>query len=371
MPSYSLSFTTMGLMMSMLFTACSQDITPIDNGDIQLPDGFRIELYADNVKNARGLALSPNGTLYVGSRGEGKVYAVVDTDNDHQADTTYVIAEGYNMPVGVAYKDGDLYFSAVDKIYRLEDIDDHLQNPPTPVLVTDQYPNEDHHGWKYIAFGPDGYLYVPVGAPCNICNEEDPIYASLTRLDVTTGQIEVIQHGIRNTVGFDWDADDRLWFTDNGRDWLGDDSPPCELNFAPDTGLHFGYPFCHAGDIQDPEFGDIAPCSDFTPPAQKLGPHVAPLGMKIYDGNMFPPEYRGQVFIAEHGSWNRSTKIGYRITLVNLENGQGISYTPFAEGWLKNGEVKGRPVDLLILPDGSMLMSDDHAGKIYRISYGQ
>lgn len=367
----TIMFNLFFVVLLMGTVGCSQNMAPINNGDITLPSGFKIDVYAPSVKNARGMALGPNGTLFVGSRSEGKVYAIVDTDNDHKADTTYTIAEGYNMPVGVAFKDGALYFSAVDKIYRLDDIEQHLANPPAPILITDQYPNEDHHGWKYIAFGPDGYLYVPVGAPCNICNEDDPIYASITRLDVNTGDIEIVQHGIRNTVGFDWDANGKLWFTDNGRDWLGDDSPPCELNFAPDTGMHFGYPFCHAGDIQDPEFGDLGNCADFTPPAQKLGPHVAPLGMEVYKGSMFPAEYQGQVFIAEHGSWNRSTKIGYRITLVRLQNGEATTYEPFAEGWLKDGEVKGRPVDLLVLPDGSMLMSDDHAGKIYRISYGQ
>ncbi|MFN7188662.1 MAG: PQQ-dependent sugar dehydrogenase, partial [Cyclobacteriaceae bacterium] len=236
-----------------------------------------------------------------------------------------------------------------------------------------QYPTETHHGWKYIAFGPDGKLYVPVGAPCNICESEDPVYASMTRLNADGSGMEVFASGVRNTVGFTWHPQTgNIWFTDNGRDMMGDDIPPCELNTADKAGMHFGYPYCHGGTIKDPEFGDKRPCSDFTVPAQNLGPHTAPLGLKFYTGTMFPEEYRNQIFVAEHGSWNRSKKIGYRLSLVKLDaNGKAVSYSTFAQGWLNETTQKawGRPVDVLVLPDGSLLVSDDQANLVYRISY--
>lgn len=342
--------------------------------DIKLPKGFKIDIYAANVPNARAMSLSPSGTLFVGSMGEGKVYAVRDEDGDKKADKVYTIAEGLNMPVGVAFHQGDLYVSALSKIVKLEDIENHLADPPEPVVVYDRYPDKSHHGWKFIAFGPDGKLYVPVGAPCNICEEEDPIFASITRINPDGSGFEIVQHGIRNTVGFTWHPDTKeLWFTDNGRDWMGDDLPACELNHADKDGLHFGYPYCHQGDLPDPRFGGKRSCDEFVPPAQKLGAHVAPLGLEFYTGNLFPKEYHKQIFIAEHGSWNRSKKSGYRVTLVRLEGNKAISYEPFATGWLneETDEVWGRPVDVELLPDGSMLVSDDYAGAIYRIYYQQ
>lgn len=371
MTSFSIRILVIVSLLGMMLISCSADkVSEVNTSGIELPPGFKLEIYADSVPNARGMAWGDNGTLFVGSRGAGKVYAVVDENNDLKADKVYTLAEDVNMPAGVAFKDGSLYYSGVNAIYRMDDIENKLTDPPAPVTVTSSYPTDESHGWKYIAFGPDGKLYVPVGAPCNICNSEDEIYATITRMNADGSGREIVAHGVRNTVGFDWQpGTGDLWFTDNGRDWLGDDSPPCELNHVTEIGQHFGYPFCHAGNIKDPEFGDLRPCSDFEPPAQNLGPHVAPLGMKFYDGTMFPPKYRGQVFIAEHGSWNRSTKIGYRITMVTIENGTGTSYTTFASGWEENGEVSGRPVDILLMDDGSMLVSDDHAGKIYRISY--
>jgi glucose/arabinose dehydrogenase len=239
-------------------------------------------------------------------------------------------------------------------------------------VVYDKYPTKTHHGWKYIAFGPDGKLYVPVGAPCNICKEEDAIFASITRINADGSNREIIQHGIRNTVGFTWHpVTGKLWFTDNGRDWMGDDMPACELNYAPRDGMHFGYPYCHQGDAPDDRFGKLRPCSDFTPPVQNLGAHVAPLGLEFYTGSMFPEKYKHQLFIAEHGSWNRKKKSGYRLTLVTLDGDKATSYQPFAAGWLDEttDDVWGRPVDVELLPDGSMLVSDDFAGAIYRISY--
>lgn len=336
---------------------------------VNLPEGFKISVFAE-VPNARSLAMSPNGTIFVGNRGEDKVYAVKDTDGDWVADEKYILAEGLSMPNGVAYKDGDLYVAEISRIHRFSDIDNNLQNPTSQVIY-DDYPTDQHHGWKYIAFGPDGQLYVPVGAPCNICNPENEVYASITRLDPDGSNMEIYAHGVRNTVGFDWHPTTGvMWFTDNGRDHLGDNSPPCELNKAPRQGMHFGYPFCHGKDISDPEFGGERPCSEFVKPAQNLGPHVAPLGVKFYTGTQFPEEYHNQIFIPEHGSWNRSNKIGYRVTLVTLdENNNATDYKVFADGWLEGEEYWGRPVDLLNMPDGSFLLSDDWAGVIYRIWY--
>jgi len=343
-----------------------------DLARIELPPGFEIRHYAQNVKNARSLCLSPGGTLFVGTRDAGNVYALVDTDGDYRADEQYTLAEGLNMPNGVAFRNGDLYVAEVSRILRFRNIEQQLDDPPAPQVVYDAYPTETHHGWKYIAFGPDGKLYVPVGAPCNICKSEDSVFASITRLDPDGTDREIVHRGIRNTVGFTWHPKTgELWFTDNGRDWMGDDLPPCELNHAPHEGMHFGYPYCHGGDIPDPEFGQQRDCSEFAPPVQKLGPHVAPLGMEFYRGSQFPEAYRHQVFIAEHGSWNRSKKIGYRIVLVTLEGKRATSYEPFASGWLNKEDqsVWGRPVDLEHLPDGSLLVSDDYGDTIYRIAY--
>lgn len=360
------------LIISALFLSCSEtknNADPTDLG-ISLPSGFKISLFAENVPNARAMVVGDNGTLFVGSRSAGNVYALVDSNDDNKADIVYTIASGINDPAGVAFKDGSLYYSAVSSIYRLDDIEANLANPPSPVLVTDQFPTNESHGWKYIAFGPDGKLYVPVGAPCNICESADSIFASITRINPDGSGLEVIAHGVRNTVGFDWHpTTGELWFTDNGRDMLGDDLPPCELNHLTAVGQHFGYPYCHGGTILDPEFGDGKNCDDYVAPAQNLGPHVAPLGMLFYTGDMFPAEYRNKVFIAEHGSWNRSTKIGYRVTMVTLDGNQATDYSDFATGWLQGDDVTGRPVDLIQWHDGSVLVSDDFGGKIYRISY--
>lgn len=343
---------------------------PIDS--INMPEGFTISFYAKNIPNARSMCMGDKGTLFVGTRNEGNVYAIKDTNADFEADSVYTIATGLNMPNGVAFKDGALYVAEVSKIWRYDNIEANLRKPPKPVLVNGSFPTNEHHGWKYIAFGPDDKLYVPVGAPCNICEEKDERFASIMRINPDGTNPEVFAHGVRNSVGFAWHPDTReLWFTDNGRDWLGDDLPPCELNHAPKAGMHFGYPYCHGGTITDPEFGKKRPCSDFTPPAQNLGAHVAPLGMLFYTGTMFPPEYKNRIFIAEHGSWNRSSKVGYQITTVTLDqNGKAMAYQPFAQGWLPaSGKVWGRPVALLQLPDGSLLVSDDYANAIYRITY--
>jgi glucose/arabinose dehydrogenase len=335
---------------------------------ITLPAGFHIALFA-RVPGARSMTLSPGGTLYVGTRGN-EVYAIPEADKPDRPHRVLTIARGLNQPNGVAFRDGALYVAEISRVIRLEDIERRLENPPQPVVVTDRYPTSSHHGWKFIRFGPDGYLYVPVGAPCNICEPGDP-YASITRVKPDGSAFEIYARGVRNSVGFDWQPQTGvLWFTDNGRDWLGDDRPPDELNAAPRPGMNFGYPYCHGGDIADPEFGAKHPCADFTPPAMKLGPHVAALGMRFYTGTMFPAEYRGQIFVAEHGSWNRSEPIGYRVVVVHLRDGEPVREEIFATGWLGNGNRWGRPVDVEVMPDGALLVSDDYGGMIYRITYG-
>ena len=343
----------------------------IDLSKIKMPPGFEISIYSDQVPGARSLALSENGTLFVSTRrGGGNVFAVVDTDGDKKADKTYTIATGLNTPNGVALRNGSLYVAEINRILRYDDIENRLDNPPEPVVVYDELPTDRHHGWKYIAFGPDDKLYVPIGAPCNICDPGEP-YASIWRMDPDGTNMEPFATGVRNTVGFTWHPETgEMWFTDNGRDMLGDDVPPDELNHAPEKGMHFGYPYFHGGDIPDPEFGEGRKMEDYAPPARRLGPHVASLGLEIYDGDMFPEEYRHQIFIAEHGSWNRSKKIGYRISLVRLDEDHNTTgYEPFAEGWLQGEEAWGRPVDLEQMPDGSLLISDDDAGVVYRVAY--
>ena len=337
---------------------------------IKLPPGFEIGIYASNVPNARSMTLSPNGTLFVGTRTAGNVYAIVDRNHDHKADEVINLVRGLNMPNGVAFRDGALYVAEVNRILRYDDIEAHLKDPPKPIVVNEGFPRDRHHGWKFIRFGPDGLLYVPVGAPCNVCEPEDERYASIMRMKPDGSRLEIFARGVRNTVGFDWHPQTHeLWFTDNGRDWLGDDVPPDELNRAPKQGLHFGFPYCHGNKIPDPEFGGKRKCDEFVPPAMELGPHVAAVGMRFYTGKMFPDEYRNQIFVAEHGSWNRSTPVGHRVSLVRVENPRSPRYQVFAEGWLQGGRPWGRPVDVLVMPDGALLVSDDEAEVIYRISY--
>lgn len=363
------------IVSAAIFCGCSfsQNNTQKITEKLELPDGFSAEVFAENVPNARQLALGDNGTVYAGSRDAGSVYAITDNNGDFKADNVYTIAEGLRLPSGIAYRNGSLYVGAVSKILRFDNIAQNLTDPPEPAVVTDNYPTDGHHGWKFIAFGPGGKLYVPVGAPCNICNSDDDIYASITRINPDGTGREIVAHGIRNSVGFDWHPQTGdLWFTDNGRDWLGDNRPPCELNHLSQEGQHFGYPYKHGNDIWDPEFGEQGKSMEqtFRAPAQELGPHVAPLGMIFYTGGMFPDEYQNQILIAEHGSWNRSEKIGYRITKVSLQDGEATSYQPFVRGWLQDNEaVLGRPVDLLQLDDGSILISDDLSGTIYRVIY--
>lgn len=337
---------------------------------IKLPPGFKISIFAQKIRDARSLASSPNGTVFVGTREEGAVYALPDSNKDGKPDKVITIARGLNMPNGVAFRDGALYVAEVHRVLKFENIESSLERHAAPVVVNDSFPTETGHGWKYIAFGPDGLLYVPVGVPCNICVSKDPRFGTMMRMQKDGSKLEIFATGLRNSVGFDWHPETKeLWFTDNGRDMLGDNFPPDELNRAPKPGMNFGFPYRNGNNVADPEFGKRAPNVEFTPPAQCLGPHVASLGMHFYTGKMFPPQYRNQIFIAEHGSWNRRNKIGYRIMLVNLKGNQPTSYTVFAEGWLQGESPWGRPVALLQMPDGSLLVSDDQAGAIYRISY--
>ncbi|MDH4053785.1 MAG: PQQ-dependent sugar dehydrogenase [Gammaproteobacteria bacterium] len=332
--------------------------------DIQLPPGFSIDVYAE-VPGARSLALGEKGTVFVSNRKGSAVYAVV---SDGGRTRTIKLLDGLDTPNGIAVHDGDLYVAEIDRVTRYDDIEANLSKVPDGIRLDIDLPSERHHGWRYIGFGPDDKLYVSIGVPCNICDEVG--YGQIIRMQADGGERETVANGVRNSVGFTWHPDNgELWFTDNGRDMLGDDLPADELNHASSDGQHFGYPYCHQGDTLDPEFGVGKDCADYRAPAQKLGAHVAPLGVRFYTGTQFPAEYRNQIFIAEHGSWNRSKRVGYRVSLVRLEDGVPVSYEPFASGWLKREAVSGRPVDLLVLTDGSLLVSDDHADRIYRIRY--
>ncbi|MDD1644152.1 MAG: sorbosone dehydrogenase family protein [Methylococcaceae bacterium] len=338
---------------------------------LHLPDGFTISVYADNLPNARSLALGDNGIVFVGTGAKGNVYAVQDSNNDGMAEQRHIIASNLNMPNGVAFKDGSLYVAEISRIIRFDHITQQLANMPKPVVVYDQFPSDKHHGWKYLRFGPDNKLYTAVGAPCNICKPEKEIYASLVRLNPDGSDLEILASGIRNTVGFDWQpGTNALFFTDNGRDYLGDDSPPDELNQWSVKGEHFGYPYCHGGEIPDPEFAADKKCRQFTAPIWKFKAHIAALGLRFYQGKQFPVEYKNQLFVAQHGSWNRTVPQGYRVVLIKFDQGKPVSEQDFISGWLtKDGNVLGRPVDILALPDGSLLISDDKLGVIYKVSY--
>lgn len=336
-----------------------------------LPAGFRITEFSSAVPDARSLALGAKGTVFVSTRREGVVYALVDADRDGRAETRHVVARGLEMPNGIAFKDGALWIVANDRIVKLDGIESRLADPPQPTLVIADLPTEDHHGWRYAAFGPDGRLYYAIGAPCNICDRDAEGFASIVRAGPDGRGREVVARGLRNSVGFDWHPRSGvLWATDNGRDWLGDDAPPDEINALDpplkEGGAHFGYPHCHGGTIPDPEFGAGTRCDAFVAPRVVLGAHVAPLGLRFYHGDGFGPEYRDAAFVAEHGSWNRAAKVGYRVMVLRVREGR-LVYEPFVTGFLDGQDVGGRPVDLLPLPDGSLLLSDDKAGAVYRI----
>ena len=345
--------------------------TPADKlalAQLKLPKGFKIDVYASGIANARSLRVGDKGTVFVSNRQLDKVYAVVDKDGKRE---TKVIASGLDRPNGLAFLNGTLYIGEGTKISKLEKIEDQLDNPPKPVVIYDDLPNHQSHGWKFIAIGPDNKLYINVGAPCNICipPEEN---AQIRRINLDGSGAEAFARGVRNSVGFDWHpATKELYFTDNGRDWLSEDLPEDELNRVTKAGQDFGFPYCHQGNFTDREVGWGRSCEEFVKPVALLGPHSAALGMRFYTGKMFPESYRNAIFIARHGSWNRTKKIGGDVVVARLnKDGTVKSVEPFITGFLQNNEYWGRPVDVHIMKDGSLLVSDDYAGAVYRVTYG-
>src|SRR5882672_10483318 len=343
-----------------------EDKLPI--AQLKLPKGFKVEVYASSIPNARSLRLGDKGTVFVSNRVLDKVYAVVEKNGKRE---TKIIASGLDRPNGLAFYKGALYIAEGTKISKLENIEDNLENPPKPVVIYSDFPNHQSHGWKFMGLGPDNKLYVNVGAPCNICIPPET-NAQIRRINLDGSGAEVVARGVRNSVGFDWHpVSKELYFTDNGRDWLSEDSPHDELNRVTKTGQHFGYPYCHQGNLADTEYGWGRSCSEFVAPAALLGPHTAALGMRFYTGGMFPPEYKNAIFLARHGSWNKTVKIGGDIMVVKLnKDGTVRSSEPFITGFLKDNNYIGRPVDLVVMKDGSLLISDDYAGAVYRVSYG-
>lgn len=362
------------LILPLLFSA---NIQAQELDKLVMPEGFSIEVYA-RVPNARQMSLGDNGTVYVGSRNRagGRIFAITDDNRDGKADDVVAITGGLKTPTGLTFHNGDLYVGAISRIYKFADINNTFRDSPDPEIVTSALPTDTHHGWKFLEFGPDGLLYIPIGAPCNICDPE-PIYASIHTMDVNNPDagFELYASGVRNTVGFDWDpVTGDLWFTDNGRDAMGDEMPADELNRATDRGQHFGYPYIHQGDTPDPEYGNGKNPTDYVAPAQNLAPHAGAIGMAFYKGNMFPEKFKNSVIIAEHGSWNRTEEAGHTghmLTLVTVENGIATSYEPFITGFLQNNVAWGRPSDVLELKDGSLLVADDKAGRVYRVTYNQ
>ena len=350
---------------------------PLPLEKLSLPTGYSIEIYASDVKNARQMAFSNNGILFVGSRDSGLLTAVVDKDQDGNVDEVLQIAKDLTMPSGLTIKDGDLYVAEVSRILKYANIEQNFRELPEPEVVIDGLPDKKHHGWKNIDFGPDDWLYVPVGAPCNICETnggdkfDNPEFASILKYNLKTKERVWVAKGVRNSVGFDWHPQtNQMWFSDNGRDMMGDDIPPCEINRVDEMGAHYGYPYYHGGTIADPEFGTGKNAADYVAPALNLGAHVAPLGIHFYHGDMFPADAQNNLFVAEHGSWNRSKKSGYKVMRAILKDNEIVEYQPFIEGWLQADETSwGRPVAMLTMPDGSLLVSDDFANVIYRVTY--
>lgn len=349
--------------------ANAEAASPAELAQIRVPKGFKLSVYAEGVGNARALAIDENDVVYVGSRKAGKVYALVDSNKDGVAEKVIAVAEGLDSPIGVTILNKNLYVAEVGRVIRFDDISKNYANKPAYKVVKDDLPNDRWHGEKIIKAGPDGKLYIPVGAPCNVCDKETGPHTKIYSMNPDGSDYKVFANGIRNSVGFTWHPQTQeMWFTDNGRDELGDNTPSCELNRAPKAGMHFGFPYCHSGVLLDPEFGKGKTCSNYVAPVAQLGPHVAPLGLAFNTGNQFPAQYRNQLFVAEHGSWNRTQKIGYRVSVVTLAGNQLLTDVPFIE-FLHDETVLGRPVDVAFLSDGSMLISDDDRGRVYRVTY--
>ena len=357
------------IMLSVLFTqpSCATGERP----GLRVPAGFQIERLNFSVPNARQMALTEKGTLIVGTRRKTNVYAVPNALSSANP-TVIRLVDDLLLPSGVAVQNGDLYIAALNQIVKIPAIDDNLREDPPRQIVTDSLPDKTHHGWKYVKFGPDRQLYVPVGAPCNLCLSDDPRFGTILRMNPSDGSTQIWASGVRNSVGLAWHpVTSDMWFSDNGRDYLGDDVPPEEINISSKAGQHFGFPFVHAGDIDDPEFGDHAQRKGktFTPPRHTIQAHSAVLGMAFYTGDKFPPAYHHALFVAEHGSWNRPKKVGYRVGVITQTADGSLQYMPFAEGWLFGQEPSGRPNDVLVTPSGDLLISDDALGVIYRVSY--
>jgi glucose/arabinose dehydrogenase len=336
---------------------------------LKLPPGFNIEVYAGGMANARSMAEGDKGTVFVGTRLVGKVYAVANKDGNRSVKTLY---SDLYRPNGIAFKNGTLYIAELSKVSKIDKVEDNLDNPPKPTMIYDNLPKDEAHGWKFIAIGPDNKLYVPVGQPGNNVLHSDA-HGQIRRINLDGSGAEVIARGVRNTVGFDWNPETKqLYFTDNGRDWMSEDVPEDELNRVTKVGEHFGAPYCLQGNIVDPEFGWGKSCSDYTAPVGLLGPHSASLGMRFYTGNMFPKSYKNAIIIARRGSWNRSKKVGGDVVVVKLnKDGTMKSMEPLITGFLENNNYIGRPVDVMQLKDGSLLVSDDWNGAVYRVTYGK
>ncbi|WP_148254861.1 PQQ-dependent sugar dehydrogenase [Aidingimonas lacisalsi] len=353
-------------------TQTPKEELPLDH--IRLPDGFNAEVWAHGMPGARMMALGDEGTLFLGTRSIGRVYAVMDNGDERE---TMTVANGLTQPNGVAFKDGSLYVAAINEVYRYDDIESHLAdgNVPEPVELTDEFdlPDDEHHGWKFLAFGPDDRLYVPVGAPCNGCDVDADVHATIRSYEPDGTDMRIEARGVRNTVGFDFHPETgELWFTDNNQDWISQHIPSDELNRISESGEHFGFPACHANGFVDPERGSEGACDDITYPAALMGPHTAPLGMRFYQGDMFPDEYRNAMFIARHGSWNRTMNSGFDVKVAMIsDDGDSASTSTFMDGFLdpRTNEFSGRPTDVQELPDGSLLVSDDQNGAVYRITY--
>jgi glucose/arabinose dehydrogenase len=342
------------------------DKLPVDK--LKAPKGFKVEVYASGMANARSLALGDKGTVFVGSRLVDKVYAIVDKDGKREVK---VIASGLYRPNGVAFKNGTLYIMELSQLSKIDKIEDNLDNPPKPTVLLKDLPKDEAHGWKYLAIGPDNKAYFEVGQNCNNCIPREG-FGTMRRVNLDGTGMETIAMGIRNTVGFDWHpVSKEMYFTDNGRDWMSEDLPNDELNRMTKVGQHFGSPYCYQGNVPDQEFGWGRKCDEFTPPIALMGPHVAALGMKFYTGNSFPGKYKNNILVARHGSWNKSNKFGGDVVLVNIKkDGTAGAIEPFVTGFLENNTYVARPVDVLVMKDGSVLISDDWNGAVWRVSYG-
>lgn len=350
-------------------------VTPADKipvGKILVPPGFKVELWAHGMPGARMMTRGDKGTIFVGTRAIGRVYAITDKGGKR---THQIVTKGHFQPNGVTFKDGSLYVAAINKVLRFDGIEDKLPNVPEPVDMTAAFklPPDKHHGWKFLAFGPDNKLYIPVGAPCNNCEIDKNVHGTIRRYNADGSGMEIVARGVRNSVGFDFHPETReLWFTDNDRDWMSENGPHCELNRVGTIGANFGFPYCHANGIIDPDLGKPGACENVVMPAALMGPHTAPLGMRFYTGSMFPAEYKNAIFVARRGSWNRTIQVGFDVVVAILSSdGKSAAPSPFMTGFLdtSTNSFWGRPVDVMQMPDGSLLVSDEQNGAIYRVSY--